>query len=670
MAQMSLTQLETIAPTRKNDSRFLYYYGKRLNEKKRFAEADPVLRQAVGLEPNSARLRDQWTQALLGNGLTTAAFGQIKQFIEANPDSAEAHRIFGKFYVTQNSLNRAIEELDRSTRLDPSDAETYYYLAFAHNALRHYQPALEAATQAAEREPANVPYRLLQAAAMIRASAPANDIQRTFQMAIKASLGLTIEAAARREYARFLLQQPDLTPETAARAENEARKSLAIDARDPGSRTLLGKALVRQGRSAEAIEPLRVAVKALPFDPSPALTLTQALRAAGQSDAAAERDYLNRQQRAARKRDLFAAIEKTPDAAEPRRQMARLLAEEGDAEGCLRHHAKARHLAPDAPLALVAAANDLTETGNADAAILMAQQAVTVSQNSPLTHEALGNALLAAGKPRDAAAEYDKAAGWLPEKFAVYQKKLADYYAARRPAALSPAETAYQAAKILMRPNVGPQRATPEAEAKAQEAVTLDPANPIYLRLLLSLQMQRKRNAEATATAQKLTQIAPDDAKAHAILALLLASAGGEKNLGEAERQLKRAQTPESANDATYCYAAGVIALERKNPALAVQQLRRAVELDPDANIAYYKLSRAQTQAGNPKAATDAMNIYRRRENEKRAEADALREIVEQPQNAALYERAASVLDAHGKREQAAAVRAAEARIQPPSSVK
>lgn len=109
LRSLDLPALAHRAETVKSDPRLLYHLGRRFNEAGRFTEADPVLRQAVSLEPGNARLRDEWTRALLGSGLVTAAFGQLQQFVGTHPDMAEAHLLLGKFYVTQNSMKRAQE---------------------------------------------------------------------------------------------------------------------------------------------------------------------------------------------------------------------------------------------------------------------------------------------------------------------------------------------------------------------------------------------------------------------------------------------------------------------------------------------------------------------------------------------------------------------------------
>jgi Flp pilus assembly protein TadD len=119
-ARLSLPSLQRLRGDRTDDPRLLYHIGRRLNQQERFGEADPLLRIAVGLEPEEPRLRDEWARALLGSGRITAAFGQLREFAGKNPGSAQAHLLLGKFYFTQHSLPRALRSWKRQRRPMPT----------------------------------------------------------------------------------------------------------------------------------------------------------------------------------------------------------------------------------------------------------------------------------------------------------------------------------------------------------------------------------------------------------------------------------------------------------------------------------------------------------------------------------------------------------------------
>ena len=87
-SRQRLSTLEREWARSQTDPIFLYYFGLRLNREGRYTQADPVLRQAVGFDPESPRLRDEWAKALLGSGLATAAFAELWQFVGSHPVAA------------------------------------------------------------------------------------------------------------------------------------------------------------------------------------------------------------------------------------------------------------------------------------------------------------------------------------------------------------------------------------------------------------------------------------------------------------------------------------------------------------------------------------------------------------------------------------------------------
>ncbi|HZP80332.1 MAG TPA: tetratricopeptide repeat protein [Chthonomonadaceae bacterium] len=657
---MSLPALEREWRVRGNgDPRLLYYLGLRLNQQGHFAAADPILRQAVGLTPDSPRLRDEWARALLGSGRTTAAFGELRQFAGTHPHSAPAHLLLGKFYVTQNSMNRAIEELNRAVQLDPALFEGWAYLAVAHDALRNYPQAKEAAEKAAALRPRDFGSRLQLALQRVHAG-ETEGARQAFAQAIALGPGSPV---AHREYAQWLLQAGS-RPGDRDLALAEARRAVALDARDAGAQMTLGRACVQQGQLEAAVEPFRQAAALAPEYPASALAVAQTLARLGrkQESRAWMQVYAARQRRFAAKARLQAQLELNPKDGQAHRRLARLLAEEGSVEGCVRHQAGALHKPPDSAPALTAAANDLVATGHAQEALPLAKRAIEIAPHSPDALETLGDTLLGVGQPREAAAYYDRARTYRPERFQMYCDRIARFFRQQRERAarqLAPAERAYRASRQLVHAQVGPIRITPEAIRLAQKAVALEPTNPTYLRHLMMLQFDKRHDTEAIAAAEHLLAIAPNDTRAHALLAILLVDrANSLQELDSAEAHLKIAATDPSA-EATWRYGTGLLALKRGENALAARELQRALELDPDATVTYYKLALAQSRAGQKEAAAHNLAIFREREAQKRAEADALYLVAAQPEDPARYRRAAALFDAHGRHEQAEAIRAA-----------
>ena len=113
MRRLPLRTLAAAIPQRQLDDRWLYYAGLRFNEAGRYTEALPVLQQAARLDPDSPRIRNEWTRAQLAEGHFAEAFSQLKQFVGTHPRSATAHLLLGRFYLSLNTETRALEELEQ-----------------------------------------------------------------------------------------------------------------------------------------------------------------------------------------------------------------------------------------------------------------------------------------------------------------------------------------------------------------------------------------------------------------------------------------------------------------------------------------------------------------------------------------------------------------------------
>jgi Flp pilus assembly protein TadD len=637
-----------------NDPRLLYYLGLRLNQRERFQEADPVLRRGVGLDPNDPRLRDEWARALLGSGLTTAAFGELREFAGTHPEMAEAHLLLGKFYVTERSMRRASEELGQTIAGDPRCGEAWSYLATAEQSLGNADRALTAARKAVELRPDSAPDHVLLATLLARANRPA---QARAEYARAAQVGPR-QPSAHREYAIWLLQggggDADLRT-----AEREARAALALDAKDATTQLALGTALMRLGRMGEARAVLSTAATLAPDDPVAPSLLVQVCGGLGLGSEATtwQRAFHTRQRDAAERQTVFEALRADPSSAQLHTRMARILGRQGDVAGCVHNHAMALRCAVDAPPALIAAANDLTDGGHAEAALPMARRAVNISPANPGAHEALGSALLGTGQAHLAGLEYNKTVTWWPRRAPVLRKRL-DRYFTERANHPPPSELAYREARRVEAQGFGPRRMTPEVEELAAKAVTLEPGNPNYLWYLFGVRIARRENSAALDTGARLLALSPHDARAHAMMALLLVEkAATTADLAVVEAHLKAAES-EPASAATRHYVLGLLALRRNQAETAVRELRMAAALDPKADVTYYKLARAEQMAGRTAETDRAMREYRLREGAKRSEANALSDVRQRSNSPAAYAAAASIFDAHGLTRQAEAIRA------------
>lgn len=426
---MPLTELQGEIAQHKSSPSLFYHAGLLLNQQKRYAEADGYLRNAVGLDPHDPRLRDAWAEALVRTGRITAAFGELSQFAGTHPGLASGHLMLGKFYLSQDSMRRASEELSRAVTLDPSLAEGWTALAAAQSANGNLAQAVQAAEHAVALRPRDG-FVHLGLALLLQKNAQA---VRARQVFVETVAMAPRSAAAHREYARCLLDSA--SPADLRQAESEARRAMALEPNDLASSLVLGSTLLAQNRPSEAVPFLKRTAEASPYDSPSALALMRAFAQLNHRELSAqwERIYWQRFHRAATKQKLITDIERSPHASQPHRQMARMLAEEGDVEGCIRHEAEAVHRAVDSPPALVAAAGNLVETGRAASALPVVQRAIEESPNNPMARETLGDVLLALGQPQEAAEAYTQASRGLPERRKLYQKRLDDEYARRHP---------------------------------------------------------------------------------------------------------------------------------------------------------------------------------------------------------------------------------------------
>jgi superkiller protein 3 len=406
LSRLPLPQLLKEVRTGWNKPTLLYYAGLRLTEQNRCAEADPLLERAVGLDPDSPRLRDAWARALLGSGMTTAAHGELLDFTLRHPELPVAHLMLGKFYFTQNSMLHAEEQFKLAVARDPHDATAWEYLSQAADVQNNVTEAQQAAEHAVALRPNDAKVRLL-AAAVLRHAGQYAAARREYARVIALAPRF---AVAHRDYALTLLNSGRAAADWNLAAE-EARQAIALDANDPAAWLALGRALLYSGRRQEAIAPLLHAAKEAVADPAPALALAQLYHGSGQTAEyrAWENDYLLRQRSVAQKQTLEIEVDAHPTSRALHRQLAHWLGTHGDVEGAAHHYATALHRPIDSAQVLAATARDLTAGGHADRALPLAKRAATVGYKNAIAHLALGEALFSLGRETEGLPEYQLA---------------------------------------------------------------------------------------------------------------------------------------------------------------------------------------------------------------------------------------------------------------------
>lgn len=649
-ASLSLQQLQTQLKAHQDEPLFLYHYGKRLNQTEHFKEAQAVLERAGERLPDSARIRDEWAKALLAQGNLTAAFNILTQYTRIYPQVAEGHLSLARFYVSQNAMRRGGEELELALRLNPELGEAWYYLAVVRDHGGDQAAALTAIRKAVALRPESAPdFALL--GELLRNANDLAGARSAYQRAV------SLDPKKARYH--FSLGSLLLTTQELAAAEKEAQLGIQVDPEEADCHLLLGKVRQAQGRDKEAIAPLERAASLVPLAPAPADLLRKAHRALGnavQEKRWAEQ-YLLRRREADAYQQAEEAVRRNPEAPEAQRQLARLMARRGDIEGTLRHLSVALKTTPDAPIVLIETGRTLISEKQAALALPILRDALQQAQRSPAGMEAMGDALLALNRPREASIYYQTVGEWKPSLLPLFEQRIQACYA-RRSNPLTEAERAYQQALQLKRSRLGPALTTDEVVTLLQKATTLAPEVTDYRRALVRAYVERRENDKAIATARKLWALSPEDTMNRALLAVaLLESSGTEAEFAEIFAHLNAAWPDPSARPMVH-YGRGLLALRRNKAVEAVSELKKAVELDPDAEPTWYQLSRAYQQLGDPAKAQESLALFKKKQAEKQEEVALLGAIAEQPNRRELYDKAITFYEKRQGYAQANAIRA------------
>lgn len=596
---MTLLQMMRQLPKHRVDPIFLYYLGLKLNQRGDYVHADAVLRHAVGLDPDNPKYRDEWARALLGSGLVTAAFGELRQYVGTHPQSAQAHYLMGKFYVSQRAMDKASDELQKALQLDPTLGEAWAYLALACEALGDNTRALQAAQKAVALNPRDGANRATLALLLSRANQE-TAARKQFLEAIQLA---PHQEAIRQAFATWLLQHSTGSQDL-REALVQAQAALQLSSQDAAAWLAEGRAYFLLGNYQQAVVPLIRAYQLYPYDPTAPLTLREVYQKLGLPKEVAQWQhlYLLCQKGAARYQQLYDALRVHPQSSTLHRKMAELLAQRGDVDGCLRNWAEALHLPADAPQVLIATANSLTDAHFAQKALPLAQRAVQIATANPSAHEALGNAWLGLNRLRSAQIEYDATVKWHPQRINPIRKRIQAYWAYRIKHPL-PSDILFgEARALLTKPNFTYTDAQ-KAESLAQQAFQSDPENSACAEFLLGLQIKNGQLNQALQTAKQLVFLLPYDHRAHALLASLLArQSSSPDDLREAQKQLELSGTEPSLS-AIRAYARGVIALKLGDLKTAFHQLSLSAQLAPNAADTFRQLAIAARALGNMQVA-------------------------------------------------------------------
>jgi len=604
--KMSPEELSRIQLAHLNDPVFLYYFGRRLNEQHLSIKALPVLEHAAGLDPDSARIRDEWTKAQLACGEVSLAYGQLHQFAAAHPRSAEAQLLLGKYYITEQQFEQAGKALEDSVGKDAGSAEAWSLLAHARIKLGNNGGAQVALEHALRLNP-SAALDHLQLASLL-ASTDAVRAKAEFLRAVSLAPG---DAVCHRQYGRFLYDAGD-----SSAAEQELRRAVELDPTDPFAAYHLANCLLALNRPNEALPLLTAAAEAKPFDPVPADALRRLYRKTGdqQNEALWSRRFVLLSQQESERRRLQDITIAHPEDREARKQFAAALARIQDVNGCVKQYALALKQRPDSPLPLLTAARSLDQAGFSAEALPLARQAAAGGRSNADVYETLGDILVHLGRLYEGAVNYERIRDWRADRRELYKQRIAQA-ADRINHSDAPAERLLRQSRNESAPD--------RAEDLLRQALQYEPENTRCLRELLNLQFSRGRGDAALVTARRLSGLAPEDGTANSLLVILTLQSLGNTPLpeetGRALDRALRAAADDPSVVPTFLYARALLALKRGQAAGAVPDLEQAIRLDPSSPAAYRKLADARTLLGDKIGAQKALAQFEQRQKERNA---------------------------------------------------
>ncbi len=597
---MGLPALMHQVKQEKNNPTFLYWFGKRLNDTGQYKPASVVLSRACNLDENSVRLRAEWTKALLGTGMVTSAFNQLKQFVGTHPALADAHFLLGRFYYTQNSMTMCEAEMKQAVKLNPSSARSWAYLSGAEVELREHQQALRSARRAVALDGSQPDYHVA-LGMLLQDNNRLDDAQAEFA---KASALAPRSEVPQLALARLFNQEGKYTD-----AATQARAAVNTAPHDSRALLIYGTVLLHQNEPNAALVQLQRAAVSDPYNAETAWQLSLAYRAV-HNDTQADYCAATHARLLALKTAILDArvnVQKHPEVAAFQEKLGNLMSERDDVQGALRHFSAAHHHPADAPQTLDAAANSLALYGHLQEALQLSTRAVQAAAGSPAAHETLGDVYLGLGRVGDAEKEYNSVIDWLPGKKRELVAKVAGYKKQVAQDAL--AQNDWQKATELLQHEPNTVATARQALQLAVQAAKLSPGNPLYWHLLLTLQMIVGDINGALRSSSKLVAVEPDIAENHALYAVLLAERNHDGDISLATHQLNLVNSYPGVVPTTI-FARGVLAIDQHQAQRAVRLLQQAVTADPNANLSYLYLSRAQEMAGDGVAASAAHRKY------------------------------------------------------------
>jgi tetratricopeptide (TPR) repeat protein len=645
----SFDQLLAASKRDPDNARLFYYMGLRLRQFGQTAPARAAFERAASLDRDDEEAWLAWAATAGALSGDREAYAALTAFKNIHPDSARVHRALALFYHQQDARQRAYDESLAAARLNPQEPANWQLAGTDAFVMRRYADSEAAFRQAVTLAPQDWRNHL-GLAESLRALQRGEEALAHYREANRLAPD---EPSANLMLGRALLERAASDSEVA-----DAQKLLLRAAsRQPTASALVevGHSYVRQQRWQEARRALEQAGRLAPADPGIHFDLSRVCLRLGDREGAARETALHQETLAyqSEKLNLLSQMYQVQNDPDIRLKLARLCAAHGDyAEAALEYRrliARAPDLAaakkelaalerrqPELaqhPLALpISAAQDalpLTVLLRDADAMLQAKRypeaeraflhALERDPNSAQAAQGLGLALDAQGKTDDAFRALQHAVKLNPDlpqaEFALAEL----YYDAG-----FPDECTRRLEKLTQQVTdnaeywhaLGAAGSNAESRYVASEeadrrAVSLAPANPVYLRDLADMEQKNHRFAQAEADYRRGLALAPGDASLlYRLGRFLLLDQPTPERRQEAERMLTQAIQNEP-NSTGARFEMGRLLLARGDAKQAAAHLEKAITVNPGYTAAYYQLSRAYDRLGDKALSARCLAVFR-----------------------------------------------------------
>ena len=556
--------------------------GQHYFDQQRYREAAIQFSNAVQVDPKFAQAHYQLGETLLKLQDVNHAFGELSRAVELDNNIFPAHAELANLLIASRqpeALKQAKIHLDLLREKLPNSPETYtawsnYY--FAQNNLPAATQEMQKAIDAdPTRSDSYVSMALLQTHANLPDQAE-NNFKKAAEVAPKA---MNVQLALGGFY-----QSRNRFPE----AEQQFRKAISTDLKDPAPRAALVRLMMAEGKRTEAETLLKETKAALPNDSEGYRMLGDFYFATGDLDKATA--------------EYGSLFNDHPRDMQVKKNYIQLLILKNRLDEATKLNDPILQASPRDVDSLVYRGQIQLRQGNAGGAVESLQDALRNDPNNAVAHYQLGIALDQQHEDDRAEAEWHESVRLKPD-LTDAQEALARVQL-RRGDTAGLLQTAQQlinseppvADGFLLRAVVesSRQRFT-DAETDLRKAMELAPASPAPYVQMGAMRLAQKQFGEAENFYQQALEKDPSSAEGlRGLMAAYIQDKQVDKALAAANEQIAK-----SPNNSSFYDLLGTVLFESKKDTKGAETaLRKAVELDKNNSNALVKLGKVQIAEG------------------------------------------------------------------------